>query len=84
MRCLAVPSEREVINKERMSGSYRLSSYYIAKTLSEIPLAIVLPTISTVIVYWMAGLNGFNNVWAFFGTYLTMILVTFTSQSLGE
>nr|CAB3219647.1 ABC transporter G family member 14-like [Phallusia mammillata] len=77
------PSEREVVNKERMGGSYRLSSYYIAKTISEAPLTIVLPSISTVIVYWMAGLNGFNDIWAFFGTWLVMILVTFTAQSLG-
>ncbi|CAK8691387.1 unnamed protein product [Clavelina lepadiformis] len=77
------PSEREVVNKERMGGSYRLSSYYISKTISELPLALVLPSISMIIFYWMAGLNGYNNAWAFFGSWLDMIMVTIASQSLG-
>uniref|UniRef100_H2Z6M6 ABC transporter domain-containing protein n=1 Tax=Ciona savignyi TaxID=51511 RepID=H2Z6M6_CIOSA len=80
---MVFPSEREVINKERMSGSYRLSAYYLAKSVSELPLSIILPSISTFIIYWMAGLNGFNEAWAFFGTWFVMILITIGMQSLG-
>jgi len=79
-----VPSEREVVNKERLSGSYRLSAYYISKTFSELPLCLVLPSLSTIIFYWLAGLNGFNNAWAFFGTWFVMIGTTIATQSLGK
>ena len=73
----AVPAERVVINKERASGSYHLSAYYLAKTLSELPLVLILPSIHVVIVYWAAGLNG----WAsFFGTWFFILLGGFLTQ----
>lgn len=77
---LTVPAERVVINKERSSGSYHLSAYYLAKTFSELPLVIALPSIYIVIVYWAAGLNG----WAgFFGTWFVLLLNGFLTQVRG-
>ena len=46
-----------MLNKERQSGSYRLSAYFLAKTLSETPLDLILPFIFVTITYWMVGLN---------------------------
>jgi ABC-type multidrug transport system ATPase subunit len=54
---LSFPSEREVILKERASGSYNLSAYFVAKMLSEAPTRLVLPFIYMAISYWMADLN---------------------------
>lgn len=80
---VVVPAEREVVNKERMGGMYRLSAYYIAKCLSELPLALILPSTSFILFYVMAGLNGMAVVTSFFGSWLVIVLITITSQSLG-
>lgn len=42
-----------MLNKERDTGTYRLSAYYLAKVLVEVPLMLVLPFIYSVITYWM-------------------------------
>lgn len=56
-RYIVVPSERSVIDKERLAGYYRLSAYYLAKTVSEVPLILVQPAMYCTIFYWMAGFN---------------------------
>ena len=71
--------ERGIINKERASGMYRLSAYYMAKMTSEALLLFLLPVVYTTIVYWMVGLNGIK---AFVPFVLTMVLHAFTCQVL--
>ena len=51
------PAERSTIEKERASGMYRLSAYYTAKSVSELPVLAVRPTLLYTISYWMSGLN---------------------------
>lgn len=77
------PSERTVINKERMAGTYRLSAYYLAKLISELPLTLVFPTIFTTIAYWMTGMNGVNKPWAFFAALFILLALAVAAQSLG-
>ncbi|XP_070561228.1 uncharacterized protein [Ptychodera flava] len=76
------PAELLVINKERTSGLYRLSSYFFAKQTSEFPLIIFLPVLGHTIVYWLAGLN---RHWpaAFFCSMGVMIVGAIFGQSLG-
>ncbi|KAJ6724429.1 ABC TRANSPORTER G FAMILY MEMBER 28 [Salix viminalis] len=51
------PQERSMLEKERSSGMYRLSSYFMSRIVSDLPMELVLPTIFVSITYWMAGLK---------------------------
>lgn len=51
------PQERLMLMKERRSGMYRLSSYFMARIIVDLPMELILPTVSTAIVYWMCGLK---------------------------
>lgn len=74
------PAEKGVIAKERGAGSYRLSAYYVAKMTSDLPLALILPTMMYVVIYSMSGVGG---VPEFFMTYVIIILQVLLSQGFG-
>lgn len=74
------PNERTVVNKERASGYYRLSAYYLAKVISELPLVIIQPTLYLTIVYWAAGLNKSES---FLTMLFLVLLTTVAAQSVG-
>ena len=73
-----VPTERDVINKERASGMYRLSAYYLAKITSELPLMIIFPTIHFNLYYWLSGLNNF--IGAYLASWSILIFNTLVGQ----
>ncbi len=75
------PFERNVIEKERASGSFRLSAYFVAKSLAEAPLKLVLPTLFLIIAYWMARIN--NNFGIFLGILVFQLLSILIAESLG-
>lgn len=75
------PTERSIIFKERASGSYYLSAYFLSKTLSEMPTRLLLPTIFWTIAYWMSGVN--TEIGVFFGTLGCMLLAVLAGESYG-
>ncbi|KAI9091961.1 hypothetical protein K1719_027896 [Acacia pycnantha] len=77
----AFPLERPLLIKERSSGMYHLSSYYIARMTGDLPMELVLPTIFVTISYWMGGLK--PSLITFMLTLLIIILNVLVSQGIG-
>ncbi|CAM9150806.1 unnamed protein product [Ectocarpus sp. 6 AP-2014] len=49
------PNEMPVFLREHDSGAYRVSSYFFGRTLAEIPIQVVFPTVFSVIIYLLCG-----------------------------
>ncbi|KAK9674068.1 hypothetical protein RND81_12G208800 [Saponaria officinalis] len=75
------PPERMILAKERSSGMYRLSSYFMARMVSDLPMELILPTTFVTITYWMAGLKPV--VSSFFYYLFSLLLTILVSQGLG-
>lgn len=60
---------------------YRLSSYFMARVVGDLPMELVLPTIFTAIVYWMSGLK--TAAPNFFMTLSVMLLCVLVAQGIG-
>eukprot|EP00051_Salpingoeca_urceolata_P027667 m.482683 g.482683 ORF g.482683 m.482683 type:complete len:647 (-) comp22631_c0_seq1:199-2139(-) len=73
-------NNRDIILKERIAGTYSLSSYVVAKSVAELPLALVLPSTCFVIVYWATGLR---TGWTFLYAWLVVILQVLSVQAVG-
>ncbi len=76
-----VPSDHPVVTKERSSGTYHLSAYFMAKLVSELPLLFLHPTLFHFICHFIIGLN--NTAYGFFGMWLTYIVTSLVGQSIG-
>ncbi|KAI3939501.1 hypothetical protein MKW92_032296 [Papaver armeniacum] len=75
------PLERMMLTKERSSSMYRLSSYFIAKTVADLPMELVLPTFFVIITYWMGGLT--PTAAHFFKTLFVILFGALVSQGVG-
>jgi len=74
------PLERSVVTRERASGTYRVSSYFVAKTLCELPRTFFFNMLFSCILYWMVGLRA--TAGAFFFFVLIVFVTTVTAESL--
>ena len=52
-----VPSERLIVLRERASGAYYVSAYYVAKMLAEVAVQLAFPLLFSCIVYFLVGLQ---------------------------
>lgn len=74
------PKERTIVLRERASGTYRVSSYIIAKTVIEVFRVLLLSTVFVAINYWLVGFR--PDAWAFFEFIIVLFLTSWASQSL--
>ncbi|XP_020573656.1 ABC transporter G family member 25 [Phalaenopsis equestris] len=75
------PQERVIVNKERASGMYPLSSYFMARMVGDLPMELVLPAIFVLIIYWMASLR--PELGAFLLTMVVILGYVLVAQGLG-
>ena len=78
---LTFPMELHVFLKERNNGWYSVKTYYLAKTLADIPLQIVFPVFYAIIVYLMNG--QIWSPWRFGMFVFIFVLVGLVAQSQG-
>jgi len=74
------PSEHKFMLKERSSGMYRLSAYYLARTTSDVFMDLAVPSLMIIILYLMAGLR---SGWYFFANWAAVMLNTLVAQGFG-
>lgn len=67
--------------KERSSGMYRLSAFYLSRSASELPMDCFVPSVFVIIIYWLGGLRA--TFAAFISHWLSMLLSLLVSQSVG-
>ncbi|RZC52613.1 hypothetical protein C5167_021035 [Papaver somniferum] len=75
------PQERLMLTKERSSSMYRLLAYFVARTTTELPIELALPTMFTIITYFMGGLKGTAS--NFFKTLFSLLYSVLVSQGMG-
>merc|ERR1719215_361730 len=73
--------ERTIIMKERAAGSYHLSAYFLAKSLSELPIKLFLPFLFLAISFPMVSLS--PSFVIFCGICGIQLLAALAGESIG-
>lgn len=79
---LTFPLERGVFLKEENSKLYKTISYFIGRSLTDIPYLFLVPLIFSCITYWMTGLND-SKASNFFTFFLVLFVLALTGNSVG-
>jgi len=74
---LVFPIERPIFLREVNNGMYRVSSYFWAKILSELPMAIVLPFFQGAMTFYGIGFN--NSEWYNFPCFVGIFFLTYNA-----
>lgn len=78
---LVFPSDMFVLLKEYRNGWYELRSYFIGRTIADMPITICLHTIAMAIIYYLTGQPLIW--WRFLALNTLVIIGSLTAQSLG-
>jgi len=72
---------RAVLIKERNEGLYRLSAFFMAKVLADIPFEMIFPVIFTTIIYWLTDAR--RDAGAYFLYLIVILFGSFASSGFG-
>ncbi|KAG5178542.1 ABC transmembrane transporter [Tribonema minus] len=75
------PLEMPIFLREHGSASYRVDTYFLGRTLAELPIQLIFPAVYGTILYWLVGLPAFADT--FFMFLLYVILASNAAISLG-
>lgn len=78
---LNYPSEVKIVKKEYFNRWYGLMPYYMALTLSRVPLQVFFNIIFLTLIYWMSGLP--NELWRFLLFTFGGIVTSFVAEGMG-
>ena len=73
-------SECRLVLRERISGAYKCSPYFVAHLIVELPRVALWSFLHSVVIYWTAGLRA--NASAFFIFYAVHILVELNAEAI--
>lgn len=73
--------ERTLVSRERAKKMYTVSSYFLAKTFSDMTNNVLLPVLYSMIVYWTAGFR--PSTTAYFKYIFAFYWIYSTAQSMG-
>ena len=79
---LTFPAERSVVRKERGSGAYRLSAYFLSRSFADVPARLLMPSLFIFIVYWTT--NFMPDAASFFATWMTLLLHCIVFMGMGQ
>jgi len=77
----AMFADKFMLAKERAAGTYRLSSWYAARVVAEVPSDVLLPSLFLIIAYWMVGLPALAE--SFFTVWVCLILISMVQRAAG-
>ncbi|GAB2251944.1 hypothetical protein Droror1_Dr00004791 [Drosera rotundifolia] len=77
----AFPQDRAIFLKERASGMYSLSPYFMARIVGDLPMELILPTVFLTMIYWMTTLK--PDLVAFLLTLIVVLGYVLVAQGLG-
>ncbi|CAG9314061.1 unnamed protein product [Blepharisma stoltei] len=80
--CLSFPSELPLFLKESKQGLYSTISYYVAKTIADLPNLIIAIFLQSIILYWAVGLNNYDAS-KFFIFYAAALVLNICGTGIG-
>ena len=67
-----------MLRRERAGGLYRLSAYFFAKSVIDLPLSLLFPFLHATVTYWLTGLQRSASA------YFLHLLVSFLNVLVAE
>eukprot|EP01119_Soliformovum_irregulare_P025420 TRINITY_DN9410_c0_g1_i1.p1 TRINITY_DN9410_c0_g1~~TRINITY_DN9410_c0_g1_i1.p1 ORF type:complete len:618 (-),score=179.97 TRINITY_DN9410_c0_g1_i1:44-1897(-) len=76
------PSERAITLRERASGTYYVSAYFLSKSIIELVPLIVFPAVFSTVVYWLVGFQPVAGKFFLFMFFIILTNAAATSMAL--